>query len=129
MPEQKPRPWQHDFITCLGSGELGREGFDMRLSCQCNTMHRRDVVCGGGAALFSTIIATLTGSSKPVKAEAISGSVPELDGVAGRVVVDSYQFAVAPSRKLADVDIQHFGWGGRGGKPPGRRAGSAVRLC
>jgi hypothetical protein len=33
-----------------------------------------------------------------------SGSVPELDGVAVRVVVDSYQFAVAPSRKLADVD-------------------------
>jgi len=28
-----------------------------------------------------------------------------------RVLVDSYQFAVAPSRKLADVDIQHFGWG------------------
>ena len=39
------------------------------------------------------------GSSKPVKAEAISGSVPELDSVAVRVVVDSYQFAVAPSRK------------------------------
>jgi 7,8-dihydropterin-6-yl-methyl-4-(beta-D-ribofuranosyl)aminobenzene 5'-phosphate synthase len=33
-------------------------------------------------------------------------------------VVDSYQFAVAPSRKLADVDIQHFGWGVSGDKPP-----------
>jgi hypothetical protein len=90
----------------------------MRLFCQCNAMHRRDVVCGGGAAVFSAIIATLMGSSKPVKAEAISGSVPELDGVAVRVVVDSYQFAVAPSRKLADVDIQHFGWGLGGNKPP-----------
>jgi len=35
-------------------------------------------------------------------------------------VVDSYQFAVAPSRKLADVDIQHFGWGVSLDKPPGR---------
>jgi 7,8-dihydropterin-6-yl-methyl-4-(beta-D-ribofuranosyl)aminobenzene 5'-phosphate synthase len=83
-------------------------------------MHRREVVCGGGAALFGAIIATLLGSSKPVKGEALSGSVPELDGVAVRVLVDSYQFAVAPSRKLADVDIQHFGWGISSDKPPGR---------
>ena len=90
------------------------------LICQCNAMHRRDVMCGGGAAVFSAIIATLMGSSRPVKAEAISGAVPELDSVAVRVVVDSYQFAVAPSRKLTDVDIQHFGWGVSGDKPPGR---------
>ena len=90
------------------------------LFCQCNVMHRRDVVCGGGAAMFSAIVATLMGSTKPVRAEAISGTVPEIDGVAVRVVVDSYQFAVAPSRKLADVDIQHFGWGIGGDKPPGK---------
>ena len=90
------------------------------LICQCTAMHRRDVVCGGGAAVFGAIVTALMGSSKPVKAEALSGSVPELDGVAVRVVVDSYQFAVAPSRKLADVDIQHFGWGVSGDKPPGK---------
>ena len=27
------------------------------LICQCNAMHRRDVVCGGGAAVFNAIIA------------------------------------------------------------------------
>jgi 7,8-dihydropterin-6-yl-methyl-4-(beta-D-ribofuranosyl)aminobenzene 5'-phosphate synthase len=90
------------------------------LMCQCNAMHRRDVVCGGGAAMFSAIVATLMGSSKPVKAGVISGSVPELDSLAVRVVIDSYQFAVAPSPKLADVDIQHFGWGVSSDKPPGR---------
>ena len=37
----------------------------MKLFCQCNAMHRRDVVCGGGAAVFSAIVATLVGSSKP----------------------------------------------------------------
>jgi 7,8-dihydropterin-6-yl-methyl-4-(beta-D-ribofuranosyl)aminobenzene 5'-phosphate synthase len=90
------------------------------LICQCNPMRRRDVVCGGGAAMFGAVVTALMGGSKPVKAEAISGSVPELDSVAVRVVVDSYQFAVAPSRKLADVDIQHFGWGVSGDKPPGK---------
>jgi len=90
------------------------------LICRCNAMDRRNVVCGGGAAMLGAIVTALTGGSKPVRAQAISGSVPQLDGVAVRVVIDSYQFAVAPSRKLADVDIQHFGWGVSSNKPPGR---------
>ena len=90
------------------------------LICRCNAIHRRDVMCGGGAALLSAIVATLIGSGKPVRAEAISGKVPEIDRVAVRVVVDSYQFAVAPSRKVPDVEIEHFGWGIGGGKPPGK---------
>ncbi len=91
------------------------------LICPCNTIHRRDVVCGGGAALFSAMVATLMGGAKPVRAEAIAGKVPEVDRVAVRVVVDSYQFAVAPSRKIADVGIEHFGWGIGGGKLPVKR--------
>jgi 7,8-dihydropterin-6-yl-methyl-4-(beta-D-ribofuranosyl)aminobenzene 5'-phosphate synthase len=90
------------------------------LICQCNAIHRRDVVCGGGAALFSAILATLIGGGKPVRAETISGNVPEIDRVAVRVVVDSYQFAVSPSRKVANVDIEHFGWGIGDGRPPGQ---------
>jgi 7,8-dihydropterin-6-yl-methyl-4-(beta-D-ribofuranosyl)aminobenzene 5'-phosphate synthase len=90
------------------------------LICQCNAIQRRDVVCGGGAALFSAIVATLIGSEKPVRAETMSGKVPEIDRLAVRVVVDSYQFAVAPSRKVSDVEIEHFGWGIGGGKPPGK---------
>ena len=90
------------------------------LICQCNAIHRRDVVCGGGAALFSAIVATLMGGAKPVRAETIAGKIAEIDRVAVRVVVDSYQFAVAPSRKVADIDIEHFGWGIGGGKPPGK---------
>jgi 7,8-dihydropterin-6-yl-methyl-4-(beta-D-ribofuranosyl)aminobenzene 5'-phosphate synthase len=90
------------------------------LICQCNAIHRRDVMCGGGAALLSAIVATLIGSEKPVRAETISSKVPEIDRVAVRVVVDSYQFAVAPSRKVSDVEIEHFGWGIGAGKPPGK---------
>ncbi|WP_338821951.1 MBL fold metallo-hydrolase [Bradyrhizobium septentrionale] len=70
--------------------------------------------------MFSAVVATLIGSGKPLRAEAIAGKVPEIDRVAVRVVVDSYQFAVAPSRKVADVEIEHFGWGIGGGKPPGK---------
>jgi 7,8-dihydropterin-6-yl-methyl-4-(beta-D-ribofuranosyl)aminobenzene 5'-phosphate synthase len=87
---------------------------------QCDSLDRRDVLCGGGAAVFSTIVATLIGDAKPVRAEAISGSVPEIDRVAVRVVVDSYQFAVAPSRKVSNVDVEHFGWGIGSDKPPGK---------
>jgi 7,8-dihydropterin-6-yl-methyl-4-(beta-D-ribofuranosyl)aminobenzene 5'-phosphate synthase len=90
------------------------------LICQCNGIQRRDVVCGGSAALLSAIVATLLGGAKPVRAETIAGQVPEIDRAAVRVVVDSYQFAVAPSRKLSDVDIEHFGWGIGPGKPPGK---------
>lgn len=83
-------------------------------------INRRHIVCGGGAAAFGAMIAMLLGDAKPVRAEPISGAVPEVDGLTVRVVIDSYQFAVAPSRKSDLVEIQHFGWGISADKPPGR---------
>jgi 7,8-dihydropterin-6-yl-methyl-4-(beta-D-ribofuranosyl)aminobenzene 5'-phosphate synthase len=83
-------------------------------------LNRRHVLCSGGAAVFGAMLASLLGGTKPVRAEPISGAVPEVDGLAVRVVTDSYQFAVAPSRKADMVDIQHFGWGISTDKPPGR---------
>jgi 7,8-dihydropterin-6-yl-methyl-4-(beta-D-ribofuranosyl)aminobenzene 5'-phosphate synthase len=85
-----------------------------------DSVGRRDLLCGGGAAMFSAIVSTLISDAKPVRAETISGSVPEVDRVAVRVVVDSYQFAVASSRKVANVDIEHFGWGIGADRPPGK---------
>jgi 7,8-dihydropterin-6-yl-methyl-4-(beta-D-ribofuranosyl)aminobenzene 5'-phosphate synthase len=82
-------------------------------------LNRRNILCGGGAAVFGAIITSLLGGAKPVRAQSLSGAVPEVDGLAVRVVTDSYQFAVAPSRKVEGVDIQHFGWGIGGDKPPG----------
>lgn len=83
-------------------------------------LHRRDVLCGGGASLFAVMLASLLGSSKPLRAQAIAASVPEVDRLSVRVVVDSYQFAVTAGKKMGPVDIQHFGWGLSGDKPPGR---------
>jgi len=65
------------------------------------------------------MIAALLGGTRAARAEAVSGSAPEVDALAVRVVTDSYQFAVAPSRTADGVEIQHFGWG-IGDKPPGR---------
>src|SRR5260370_4601307 len=81
---------------------------------------RRDVICGGGASVFSAMIAALLGGTRAARAEALSGSVPEVDALAVRVVTDSYQFAVAPSRTAARAALQHFGWRIVGAKPPGR---------
>lgn len=82
-------------------------------------LHRRDV-CGGGLAAFGMMLTTMLGDAKPVRAAAVTGAVPEIDSLAVRVVVDSYQFAVAPSKQIGDVAVQHFGWGIGGGKPPGK---------
>ena len=81
---------------------------------------RRHVLCAGGASVLSALIASLLGGARPVRAEAVSGSVPEVDELAVRVVIDNYQFAVAPSRTVDSVAIQHFGFGIGGDKPPGR---------
>ncbi|MCK1708597.1 MULTISPECIES: MBL fold metallo-hydrolase [unclassified Bradyrhizobium] len=93
----------------------------------CDEVGRREFLCGGGAGLLSLILATL-GGSQPVIAEAVTGSLPELDRVAVRIVIDSYQFAVAPSRKLPNLDVQHFGWG-LSDKPPRRTLVSEFGLA
>jgi 7,8-dihydropterin-6-yl-methyl-4-(beta-D-ribofuranosyl)aminobenzene 5'-phosphate synthase len=84
------------------------------------SVHRRDVICGGGLAAFGAMLSALLGGARPVGAAGVTGAVPEIDSLAVRVVIDSYQFAVAPSTKVGNVDIQRFGWGIGGGKPPGR---------
>jgi 7,8-dihydropterin-6-yl-methyl-4-(beta-D-ribofuranosyl)aminobenzene 5'-phosphate synthase len=79
---------------------------------------RRDALCGGGAGVLTAMIGALLGDTEPVRAETISGSVPEIDALAVRVVVDNYQFAVAPGRTLQGLEIQHAGWGLREESPP-----------
>jgi len=85
-----------------------------------NFLHRRHLLCGGGAVVFTAMMASLLGGSKPVRAQTISGSVPEVDRVSIRVIIDSYQFAVAAGKKVGPVDIQHFGWGLSADKTPRR---------
>jgi 7,8-dihydropterin-6-yl-methyl-4-(beta-D-ribofuranosyl)aminobenzene 5'-phosphate synthase len=92
----------------------------MSIDLHEDCLHRRHVLCGGGAFMFGAMLASLLGGSRPVRAQAIAGTVPEVDEVSVRVVVDSYQFAVAASKKIGSVDVQHFGWGLSNDKPPSR---------
>jgi 7,8-dihydropterin-6-yl-methyl-4-(beta-D-ribofuranosyl)aminobenzene 5'-phosphate synthase len=81
--------------------------------------HRRHVLCGGGATVFAAMMGSLLAGSKPARAQAIAGSVPEVDRLSVRVVVDSYQLAIIAGKKVGPVDVQNFGWG-LSDKPPGR---------
>jgi len=90
---------------------------------------RRNALCGGGASVLAAMIGALLGGTKPVRAATISGPVPEVDALAVRVVVDSYQFAVAPSRTQEGLEIQHFGWGIGKDRPPRRTLVSEFGLA
>jgi len=72
-------------------------------------LSRRDVLCAGGAAMFSSLVATLLGGAQPARAQTLNGPVPEVDRLAVRVVTDSYQLAIAPNMKVGEVEVQRFG--------------------
>lgn len=82
-------------------------------------LDRRTTLCGGAAVAFATLLASLLGGAKPARAQMLHGAVPEVDRVAVRVVIDSYQIAVAPSAKAGTVEIRRFGWP-LGPQPPGK---------
>jgi 7,8-dihydropterin-6-yl-methyl-4-(beta-D-ribofuranosyl)aminobenzene 5'-phosphate synthase len=71
---------------------------------------RRDVLCSGGSALFSSLVAALLGGANPTRAQTISGNVPEVDRATIRVVTDNYHFALSPSGKIGDVMVERIGF-------------------
>jgi 7,8-dihydropterin-6-yl-methyl-4-(beta-D-ribofuranosyl)aminobenzene 5'-phosphate synthase len=71
---------------------------------------RRDVLCSGGSALFSSLVAALLGGANPARAQTISGNVPEVDRATIRVVTDNYHFALSPSGKIGDVMVERIGF-------------------
>jgi len=70
-----------------------------------NGIGRRDILCSGGSAIFSSLIAALLGGTKPARAQTIAGSVPDVDRATVRVVTDNYHFALSPSGKIGDVEV------------------------
>ena len=65
----------------------------MLFGCCESGIGRRDILCSGGSAIFSSLIAALLGDAKPARAQTISGNVPEVDRATVRVVTDNYHFA------------------------------------
>lgn len=78
---------------------------------------RRDVVRGGAAASVAVGLDALFGGLKPARAQAPALAPPEIDRLAVRVVVDSYQIAIASSFTRNDVAVERFGWA-LGKQPP-----------
>jgi 7,8-dihydropterin-6-yl-methyl-4-(beta-D-ribofuranosyl)aminobenzene 5'-phosphate synthase len=70
---------------------------------------RRDVLCAGGAAAFSSLVAALLGGAKPAQAQPLGAGVPEVEYLAVRVVIDSFQQTISPSTRVGAVEVQRFG--------------------
>jgi hypothetical protein len=70
------------------------------------SVDRRDLVRGGGAIALDALIAVPMSS----QAQQPPVSIPVVDRLAVRVLVDSYQIAVAPSFKIDNVQVERFGW-------------------
>jgi 7,8-dihydropterin-6-yl-methyl-4-(beta-D-ribofuranosyl)aminobenzene 5'-phosphate synthase len=68
------------------------------------------------------------GDAKPARAQTISGSVPEVDRAAIRVVTDNYHFALSPSGKIGDVVVERIGFL-LSDKPPGKVLMSEFGPC
>jgi 7,8-dihydropterin-6-yl-methyl-4-(beta-D-ribofuranosyl)aminobenzene 5'-phosphate synthase len=75
------------------------------------------------------MFAALPGGTRHAQAQGIARSIPVVDSLAVQVVIDDYQFAVAPGRNLDGVEVQHFGWGIRDDAPPGRTLVSEFGLA
>jgi 7,8-dihydropterin-6-yl-methyl-4-(beta-D-ribofuranosyl)aminobenzene 5'-phosphate synthase len=71
---------------------------------------RRGILCGAGAATFGAVLDSLFGDPTTAAAQEAVPAAPEIDRLAVRVLVDSYQIAVAPSYSRENVDVERFGW-------------------
>ena len=88
---------------------------------------RREMVWGGDAAAAGLALDALFGSPTPARAQAAAVAAPEIDSLAVRVVVDSYQIAIAPGFRRDDVDVERFGWP-LGDAPPTKALNSEFGL-
>ena len=86
------------------------------MSIETYELHRRHIFCGGGARVCRNAGLIAWRFEAGAGAD-VTGSVPEVDRVPVRVVINHHQFAVGAGKKMGSVDVQHFGWGLRGDKP------------
>jgi 7,8-dihydropterin-6-yl-methyl-4-(beta-D-ribofuranosyl)aminobenzene 5'-phosphate synthase len=104
--------------TAVTQVQVAGKGF-MSTNCDEGGVGRREVLCGGGSAVFSSLVAGLLGGAKPARAQTISGDVPEVDRATIRVVTDNYHFALSPSGKVGDVEVGRIVFP-LSDKPPGK---------
>ncbi len=66
---------------------------------------RRELLCAGGAAMFSYLVGGVLVGARLARAQAVSGPVPAVDRLAVRVVTDSYHLAIAPNMRVGEVEV------------------------
>jgi len=74
-----------------------------------NEFDRRDLLCAGGSGFITALVATLIGTSKAARAQALGRTVPQVDRLAVRIVTDNYVFFFAPKETLKDVSVERLG--------------------
>jgi 7,8-dihydropterin-6-yl-methyl-4-(beta-D-ribofuranosyl)aminobenzene 5'-phosphate synthase len=72
------------------------------------SVRRRTFLGGASVTALGSVFGGLLSGVKPARAQALSGTVPEVDRLAVRIVTDSYHHAFEPSRKVGDIEIQRF---------------------
>ena len=88
---------------------------------------RRNVMCGGGAFVFAAMGSWLLAGNRPVRADQVTGRVPEVDQLVVTSVVDNYQITIAPDFKTGNVAIKRFGFS-VSDQPPSRSIASEMGL-
>ena len=78
-------------------------------TARASGVSRREMLCAGGAAAFSSLVAALLAGAKWAQAQALDGTVPEVERLAVRVVTDSFQQVISPSARVGAVEVQRFG--------------------
>ncbi|ACK49753.1 beta-lactamase domain protein [Methylocella silvestris BL2] len=71
---------------------------------------RRHIVQAGAILTFGALASWLLSNSAPVRAQTVSGKVPEIDELTLSILVDSYQVAVGQDTKVGNLAIKRFGF-------------------
>jgi 7,8-dihydropterin-6-yl-methyl-4-(beta-D-ribofuranosyl)aminobenzene 5'-phosphate synthase len=74
----------------------------------CANVRRRTFLGVASMTALGSVFGGMLSDVTLARAQALSGTVPEVDRLAVRVVTDSYHHAFEPSRKVGDIEIQRF---------------------
>jgi Metallo-beta-lactamase superfamily len=77
-------------------------------ACNCppRGLSRRDLICSGGAGFITALMATLVGSGRTVRAQALGSRVPEVDRLAVTIVTDNQLVKFIPTEKRNGLTIE-----------------------
>jgi 7,8-dihydropterin-6-yl-methyl-4-(beta-D-ribofuranosyl)aminobenzene 5'-phosphate synthase len=109
-------------------GKLCRCGATRGISVR-SRLDRRELLRGGGAGFVAALVATLAGTSRTARAQALGRSVPEVDRLAVRIVTDNYFFPYFAPQKFPDIVVERFARAETPERPPSHELLGEWGLC